>query len=338
MSRVVAVSNRVAAASAGKSAGGLAVGILSALRDQGGIWFGWSGKTTDAEPGATQSSESDGMGFVTVDLNAADFDGYYNGLSNNTLWPLLHFMLGYFSFSRSQYGAYMRVNEFLARRLVNVLEDDDLVWVHDYHLFPLGMCLRQSGVKQPIGFFLHVPFPNFDVLRVLPTYPQLLRALAAYDVVGFQTERDLWSFQDCLTQPEIGGRVLDDGRIEVFGRKFLAAVFPIGIDVDECQREAVENMNHPQVERLAESLGNRKLIIGVDRLDLQQRGSSCGFAVSRRCSRPIRPCAARCRSCRSHRRRARVSGPTIRFARSSKPRPGTSTASTRISTGCRFDI
>ena len=267
MSRLIAVSNRVAVPTAGKSAGGLAVGVLSALHEQGGIWFGWSGRTTESEPGDTKRNRSGDIEFVTIDLNTADFDGYYNGFSNDSLWPLLHFMVGYFTFRRSQYAAYTRVNEFFARRLVDVLEPDDLIWVHDYHLFQLGLSLRQSGIKQPIGFFLHVPFPNFDVLRVLPCYPQILRGLAAYDVVGFQTERDLSSFQDCMVQPEIGGAVHDDGTIEVFGRRFRADVFPIGIDVAECQRVAVENSQHKQVQRLTGSLGGRKLIIGVDRLD-----------------------------------------------------------------------
>jgi len=267
VSRLVAVSNRVAMPKAGKSAGGLAVGILAALREQGGVWFGWSGRKTETEPGETQTTRSAGIDFVTVDLNATDFDGYYNGFSNNSLWPLLHFMVGYFKFSRSQYAAYTRVNEFFARRLGGILEDDDLVWVHDYHLFQLGLSLRQSGVEQPLGFFLHVPFPNFDVLRVLPCYPQILRALAAYDVVGFQTDRDLCSFQDCLIQPEIGGVVHDDGTIEVFGRRFRADVFPIGVDVDECQRVATKNAGSKQVRRLADSLGGRKLVVGVDRLD-----------------------------------------------------------------------
>jgi trehalose 6-phosphate synthase len=267
VSRLVAVSNRVASPKSGKSAGGLAVGILSALRAHGGIWFGWSGKTTQTEPGETKRTRSSGIEFVTVDLNAQDCDGYYNGFSNNSLWPLLHFMLGYFSFSRSNFAAYRRVNEFLARRLAPILEPDDLVWVHDYHLFPLGAALRDFGATQPLGFFLHVPFPNFEVLRTLPCYTQILRGLAAYDVVGFQTEQDLASFRSCMTQPEIGGRIHDDGRIGAFGRTFEAHVFPIGIDVEECQDLARKNSDRKQVLRLAESLKERRLIIGVDRLD-----------------------------------------------------------------------
>ncbi|NNC64781.1 MAG: trehalose-6-phosphate synthase [Gammaproteobacteria bacterium] len=267
MSRLIAISNRVAVPKAGKSAGGLAVGVLAALAEHGGVWFGWSGKTTDSEPGDTKRTQSDNIEFVTIDLNADDFEAYYNGFSNNSLWPLLHFMLGYFSFRRSQYAAYCRVNEFFSRRLIPVIEPDDLIWVHDYHLFPLGANLRQAGVTQPIGFFLHVPFPNFDVLRALPCYTQMLSALAAYDVVGFQTDRDLWSFQDCMTQPEIGGHLHDDGRITAFGRTFKAEVFPIGIDVEECQRVAVENLDNKELMRLGASLEYKKLIIGVDRLD-----------------------------------------------------------------------
>ena len=146
MSRLIAISNRVAVPKAGKSAGGLAVGVLAALAEHGGVWFGWSGKTTDSEPGDTKRTQSDNIEFVTIDLNADDFEAYYNGFSNNSLWPLLHFMLGYFSFRRSQYAAYCRVNEFFSRRLISVIEKDDLIWVHDYHLFPLGANLRQAHI------------------------------------------------------------------------------------------------------------------------------------------------------------------------------------------------
>jgi trehalose 6-phosphate synthase len=267
VTRLVAVSNRVAQPKRGKSTGGLAVGIWSALSKHGGIWFGWSGKTLKMEPGEMKTSKSGNVKFVMTDLNEQEFDQYYNGFSNDTLWPLFHFMLGFFKYSRTQYTAYCRVNEFFARKLIQLLEPDDIVWVHDYHLMLLGAELRRAGVSQPIGFFLHVPFPNFDVMRSLPCYEHMLHSLSLYDIVGFQTDRDLWSFQDCLTQPEIGGTVLPDGRIMAFGRTFRAGVFPIGIDVDDCESLAASNMEHSQVRRLATSIGKRDLIIGVDRLD-----------------------------------------------------------------------
>lgn len=267
MSRLVAVSNRVSLPRGSKSPGGLTVGVMGALQERGGIWFGWSGKTSMETPAAAKTSSSGKIRFATVDVNEQDYDGYYNGFSNNTLWPLFHFLLGFFSYSRSQYEAYRRVNQFFARRLLPLLQSEDIVWVHDYHLIPLAEELRRADVRQPIGFFLHVPFPGFDVLRVLPCYRDILRALAAYDVVGFQTERDLWSFKECLTQPEIGGETLPDGRLRACGRVFRAEAFPIGIDAERCRTLAGENLERPQVLRLMKSLGTRKLIIGVDRLD-----------------------------------------------------------------------
>ncbi len=267
MTRLVAVSNRVVAPRRGKTSGGLAVALWAALQDHGGVWFGWSGETTLDEPAEPKVSKSGNVQFVTTDLNKEDFEDYYNGFGNDSLWPLLHFMLGYFKYDRVQYDAYCRVNAFLARQLIPFLRPDDIIWIHDYHLIPLGAELRKSDINQPIGFFLHVPFPNFDVIHALPCYEEILQALARYDVVGFQTDRDLWSFQDCLTQPEIGGAVLRDGRVTAFGRTFRAEVFPIGIDVDACQSMASQNMEHSQVRRLATSLRDRLLIIGVDRLD-----------------------------------------------------------------------
>jgi trehalose 6-phosphate synthase len=267
MGRLVAVSNRVAIPRSGKSPGGLAIGLMAAFQQQSGLWFGWSGKTCDGEPGEAKVSTSGNVRFATVDIQQDDFSAYYAGFSNNTLWPLLHFMLGFFSYSRKEHDAYWRVNRLFAKRLVPLLEPDDLIWVHDYHLFPLAGALREEGVDRPIGFFLHVPFPGFDVLKALPRYEDLLRALTAYDVVGLQTEPDLIALRDCFLQPEIGGELLADGRIRAFGRVFRAGAFPIGIDVEQCRRLSVDNLDRPQVQRFEVSLRNRKLIIGVDRLD-----------------------------------------------------------------------
>ena len=267
MSRLVAVSNRVPVPKGGKSTGGLAVGVLTALEQLGGFWFGWSGKTVAGEPADPKLSNAGRVRFATIDIAEADYEGYYNGFSNNSLWPLCHFMLGFFSFDRNEYQAYRKVNELFAARLLPLLEPDDVVWVHDYHLIPLAAELRRAGAHQAIGFFLHVPFPNFDVLRALPCHAELLDAFASYDLVGLQTERDLQAFRECMMQPEIGGTALDDGRIRVFGRELTAGAFPIGIDAAQCRELAADNLDRPMIKRLRTSLRNRKLIIGVDRLD-----------------------------------------------------------------------
>ena len=265
--RLIAVSNRVAIPKEVKVAGGLAVGVLAALEKQGGVWFGWSGKKTDQEPRDPVVETRGRITYATIDLKSSDFENYYNGFSNNSLWPLFHYMLGFFSFRRFQYDAYCRVNELFARKLVPLLEKSDIIWVHDYHLIPLAAELRRAGVTNPIGFFLHVPCPSFNVLRSLPPYEHLLRSMSSYDVIGFQTKTDLRSFRDSMCQPEIGGRLLEGGHIEAYGRIFNAGVFPIGVDVDACRSLAAENLNDRRVHRLTDSLRERKLILGVDRLD-----------------------------------------------------------------------
>jgi trehalose 6-phosphate synthase len=267
--RIVAVSNRVASPSqADQAVGGLAVGVLGALEEHGGIWFGWNGDLRLESRGdrRLEIEEHGKIRFVGIDLDEADFEGYYNGFSNKVLWPLLHYLLGFISYRRSDFEAYLRVNATFARHLVPLLEPDDVVWVHDYHLIPLGAELRRLGVDQPIGFFLHVPFPGYDVLQALPDRDFILKALCAYDVVGFQTARDLASFRDAVTQPGIGGS-LEDGAISIGGRRLTAGVYPIGVDVDLLLRFATEAQGESEVTRTLQSLGDRQFIIGVDRLD-----------------------------------------------------------------------
>jgi len=267
LSRLISISNRVAAPSGGKTAGGLAVGILAALRQSGGIWFGWGGKTCHGEPSEPKLEKHGNITFATVDINKSDFDGYYNDYCNGTLWPLLHYMLGILKYDRDAEEAYQRVNQLFARKLRPLLQPDDRLWVHDYHLIPLAQELRRAGVEQPIGFFLHVPFPSFDVLRTLPRYRRLLRALAQFDVVGFQTYQDCENFLGALRSAGLGGEPCDDGRVAVLDRRILVDAYPIGIDVDEAAQQGAASMESASVQRLAHDLGEREMVIGVDRLD-----------------------------------------------------------------------
>jgi len=267
LSRLIAISNRVAAPSGGKSAGGLAVGILAALKQSGGIWFGWGGKTSRGEPADPKLERRGRITFATIDISEADFDPYYNGFCNGSLWPLFHYMLGFFKFERTHYDAYRRVNALFARKLKPLLEPDDRIWVHDYHFIPLAEELRQAGVRNPIGFFLHVPFPGIDVLRTLPSYRRLLRAMAQYDVVGFQTPWDTDDFLECLRSAGFGGERAADGTVLALDRRLTVDAFPIGIDVEEAAEQADRSIESASVRRLAEDLKGRELIIGVDRLD-----------------------------------------------------------------------
>jgi trehalose 6-phosphate synthase len=267
LSRLIAVSNRVAAPSGGKSAGGLAVGVLAALRQSGGIWFGWGGRTCSGEPPEPKLDRRGEITFATIDIEEKDFDSYYNGYCNGTLWPLFHYMLGIFSYHRDQHEAYLRVNQLFARKLKALVQPDDRIWVHDYHLIPLADELRRAGIQQPIGFFLHVPFPSYDVLRTLPGHRRLLEALSCYDVVGFQTRQDCENFLGGLRSAGLTGERRLNGRIEAQGRRLLVEAFPIGIDVAEAEAQAAGAVQSAVVRRLAQDIGERELIIGVDRLD-----------------------------------------------------------------------
>jgi trehalose 6-phosphate synthase len=267
MGRLIVVSNRVSLP--GNAApGGLAVGVLAALKGpEGGIWFGWSGNISETPSPDPEVREKDGIRFVTIDLPQANFDAYYNGFCNATLWPLHHYFPGAFRYDAKEFDAYMAINRYFAEALLKIIQEGDLIWIHDYHLMPLASLLRQAKVTAPIGFFLHIPYPNIAVLRLLPTYAELVRDLCQYDLVGFQTAEDLDGFKSAVLAvfPE---SKLNGQTIELNTRKIGVGVFPIGVDVEVIARQAAEAVrDDEQVKRLVQGLLGRKLLLGVDRLD-----------------------------------------------------------------------
>ncbi|KAF1716950.1 alpha,alpha-trehalose-phosphate synthase (UDP-forming) [Pseudoxanthomonas yeongjuensis] len=266
MSRLVVVSNRVAVPGESR-AGGLAVGLLAALKERGGLWFGWSGKVT-REPSGSLYEQTDGdIRFVTMDLDRKDHDDYYNGFANRTLWPLLHFRLDLVDYDRGKREGYRRVNALFAEKLAPLLRDSDTVWIHDYHLIPLASMLRERGIGCKIGFFLHVPMPSADLVQALPEHLRLMSSLYAYDLVGFQTQRDVERFQ-AYVRLFGEGKVIGDGELQApDGHRFRAGAFPIGIDTGLIAQQAREAVNKPAVRDLRKSLEPRQLAIGVDRLD-----------------------------------------------------------------------
>jgi trehalose 6-phosphate synthase len=267
MSRLVAVSNRVSIPKRVSAAGGLAVGVLAAMQSRGGLWFGWSGETTDGVPAAPHVTKRQGVEFATIDLPESDFEPYYAGFCNSTLWPLFHYFIGAMQYSDAQYAAYRRVNALFADRLMPLLRPDDLVWVHDYHLIPLAAELRERGVKRPLGFFLHIPFPHVEALRALPAWDELVRALLAYDLVGFQTARDLACFRSAVSEMLGPSATHVHGGVVHAGRRTRLDVFPIGVDVEGIQREAQHSHSSETVRRMQVGLLGRPCVIGVDRLD-----------------------------------------------------------------------
>ena len=265
--RLVVVSNRVTpTAGARPDSGGLAVAIRAALQQSGGIWFGWSGEVVDETTIVPEIAFDGPLTFATLDLSRQDFNEYYIGYANRVLWPLFHYRSSLVEFSRRYLAGYLRVNALFARILAPMLSPNDLVWVHDYHLIPLGEELRKLKCPQPIGFFLHTPFPAAEMLRVLPNHRDLARSLCAYDVVGFQTQSDLDGFRDYLLRWASGEEVAK-GVLQAFGRIVRVQVFPIGIDVEAVSAQAAQADGSRHLRRLQQSLNDRALIIGVDRLD-----------------------------------------------------------------------
>jgi trehalose 6-phosphate synthase len=269
MSRLVAVSNRVATPTETKgSAGGLAVGIFSALKDMGGVWFGWNGdvvseSVANAEPTLKQEGS---VTFATVGLTRRDYDQYYRGFSNATLWPVFHYRNDLAAYEREEYAGYRRVNAWLAHKLVKLIEPDDIVWVHDYHLIPFAEALRREGVNNRIGFFLHTPFPSPQVLLNVPPHQELIKSLCCYDLVGFQTDTDRTAFHDYVVR-YAGGTVSEEGQVNAYGRSLRSGVYRIGVFPDEIAAEAARNESRQQVLELKHSLEGRKLVMSVDRLD-----------------------------------------------------------------------
>jgi trehalose 6-phosphate synthase len=265
MSRLVAISNRVGPVKAAATAGGLAVGLVEALRASGGLWFGWSGRTCAPGKARLHTEQVEGLTLSTLDLSQQDYEGYYNGFANDCLWPLLHFRIDLTRFERAHLKAYQRVNQLFARALRPLLQPDDLVWVHDFHLFPLAAELRRQGVTQRIGFFLHTPFPPTEILCTMPEHDWILRSLFDYDLLGFQTRGDLERFLDHVRRA-VKGRVRGH-RVTAYGRTVRAMSFPIGIDVEQFHRFAFTPPGVREYRRMRAALAGRDQIIGVDRLD-----------------------------------------------------------------------
>jgi trehalose 6-phosphate synthase len=267
LNRLVVVSNRVASVDEGRqSAGGLAVAVLAALRETGGIWFGWSGDITTTVPAGPEIVHQGNLSYATIGMTRRDYAEYYNGFANSALWPLFHYRLDLTHFDRRNYTGYLRVNGRFARALAPLLRIEDRIWVHDYHLIPLAEELRRLGNNHPMGFFLHTPLPPVEILLALPRHEALMRAMCAYDLVGFQSVNDLSAFYDYIVL-EAGGEVLADGLVRAFGRTLRAGVFPIGIDTGEVETLAAEHEDSPEAARLLQTLAGRALVVGVDRLD-----------------------------------------------------------------------
>jgi trehalose 6-phosphate synthase len=247
--------------------GGLAAALLPVVEKSGAIWVGSSGRVRDgAQKEPFAEIEALGAGALAMlDLPAAHYGGYYEGFANSALWPALHSRTDLIRTCQDDYRSYREVNSFFARALLRFRKPDTAFWIQDYHFLALGAELRALGVTHPLGFFLHTPWPTRDIFGGVPHHRELVEAMLAYDLIGFQTEGDRDNFLSYvdgeLSLDTTGGVVMSR-----YGAS-RCAVFPIGIDPAKFAMHAAKAATHPDVSRLRRSLNGEKLAIGVDRVD-----------------------------------------------------------------------
>jgi trehalose 6-phosphate synthase len=279
--RLVVVSNRlpiVIGDEEGKwgispGSGGLVTALAPVMRENRGVWIGWPGCGEEAPLRELFEGfgQEQGYRLEAVPLSSEEVERYYRGFSNEALWPLFHDLLGYCNFSLENWRTYQEVNRRFAEVVAEASRPDDFVWVHDYQLTLVGACLRELGVKQTLAFFLHIPFPSTDLFRRLPWKNEIIRALMAYDLVGFQTLRDRRNFVSCVTAllPEV--EVVIRKRYHTllrYGRRTIkVGHFPISIDFDEFNQGARAKDVEEAAWYLHENLHGRQLVLGIDRLD-----------------------------------------------------------------------
>jgi len=264
---LIVVSNRVARPAADEPIeGGLAAALLPAVQTSGAIWVGSSQRLQDGDKETFAKVESFGAGAIaTVDLPKAHYCGFYEGFANSGLWPILHSRTDLLRTKNEDYVSYREINAFMARALMRFRGVDRAFWIHDYHFLTLGHELRRLGVEQPIGFFLHTPFSARTIFSSLPHHRELIRAMLAYDLIGFQTDDDRLNFADYLER-ELG--LTGSGHAYTAGRRVVRlATFPIGIDAKAFAERAAKAAERKEISRLRSSLQGAKLAIGVDRVD-----------------------------------------------------------------------
>src|SRR5262245_36568472 len=236
-----------------RSSGGLVAALDPALRAFGGSWIGWLGA-----PGAAPKLDL-GYSLEAIEISASEVRRYYQGYSNRTLWPLFHTLPERVRLDPRQWETYDAINRRFAEGIAERVGARDLVWIHDYHLLRCALHLRELSPDARVALFVHVPFPPFDVYRVLPQYREVLRGMLACDLIGFHCPGYASNFLDCVERL-LGERVDHGaGRIEHGARTVQVGAFPLGIDYASFEKRARDAAPGEH--------GGERIILGVDRLD-----------------------------------------------------------------------
>jgi trehalose 6-phosphate synthase len=258
MPRVIIVSNRVTDPAVARQAGGVSVAIADMIATKSALWFGWGGEVTeDAQSDSPCEETAYGRSTVIkLALSRREHDHFYLGYSNSVLWPVFHNRLDLAQFEAGYFAEYKRVNRRFAEKLAPMLRRDDVIWIHDYHFMTIAKDLRDLGVRNAIGFFLHIPVPPPQAFLAIPEHVEIAHALSCYDLIGLQSKRDVGNMIDFL-QESVFANLVQDGSVRFGNQSVRIASFPVGIDSG-----AIKNISEDAV---ASSQTVR--IIGADRLD-----------------------------------------------------------------------
>ena len=283
MNRLIVVSNRLPFAldSTGEdlwtvtpAVGGLVSAVEPVLRERGGVWIGWPGVAGEIpqEPLA-KATRNAGYKVVPVSLSEGERDEFYFGYSNEVIWPLFHDLQNFCNFEPGYWQAYKQVNARYADAIARSAQPDDFIWVHDYHLMYVAEALRERGMSHDLSrltSFLHIPFPPYDIFAKLPQQQRLLRALLQFDLLGFQTRRDVRNFLQCVRRVMSDAKVVPRRELQLVRfekREIRVGHFPIGIDFDSFENGAKSERVEQRAQRLRATFPGCQLILGSDRLD-----------------------------------------------------------------------
>ncbi|GAB4230816.1 MAG: trehalose-6-phosphate synthase [Chlamydiales bacterium] len=257
--------------------GGLVTALAPLLRNRSGLWIGWSGSNNmteeEVEQGTQDAKEKIGFALSSLVLTSDEIDCFYNGFSNEILWPLFHDFASDCNFDPKYWGFYQRVNEKFADKILDNVSEEDFLWIQDYHLLLVAQELRIKGYTKPISFFLHIPFPSLDIYLKLPWRFQILHALLEYDFIAFQTLRDKKNFMGCVKHLYPKARLEQKKgilRIIREDRETKVAAFPISIDYNEFSGQAQKQEVSEAAWYFHEKLPNQKIVFSTDRLDMSK--------------------------------------------------------------------
>ncbi len=275
MKRILVISNRLPVTVTKRenkirlnpSVGGLATGLSSLAKSYENIWIGWPGialeRVAEERKKITRRLKQDNCHPIFIKQN--DIENYYLGFCNRTIWPLFHYFTQYSVYNRKNWHTYLKVNQIFSSEIVRIAKPDDIIWIHDYHLLVLPQLIRNKLPDATIGFFLHIPFPSSEVFRILPPRKEILRGMLGADLIGFHTYDYAYHFMQ--TTRRLLGYEHSKAQIKIDNRVLKVDAFPMGIDYKQYSQATEDAGVLREMEKIRNRVGDRKIIISIDRLD-----------------------------------------------------------------------